>query len=116
MSWEAWGTPPDPEPGPEPEPDWMVPPIGPRQQWCCARGCGVCAVKTVPYVWREVRDRAGKLIEQNTTPVDVSSCCGADLMLWDEDKQDMVPFEMVVRPVTPNYQFSGTQRRRDGGN
>jgi hypothetical protein len=89
----------------------MVPPIGPRQQWCCANGCGVCKVKTVPFVWREVHDRNGKLLEQNTTPVDVSSCCGADLMLWDEDKQDMVPFEMVVRPVTPNASMSRDQRR-----
>jgi hypothetical protein len=79
-----------------------VPPIGPRQQWCCAQGCGVCGVKTVPYVWREVRDLAGKLIEQNTTPVDVSSCCGADLMLWDEDKQDMVDWQPVVRPASAN--------------
>jgi len=102
MSWEVWGTPPDVEQEPEPEPDWMVPQIGPRQQWCCARGCGVCAVKTVPYVWRTVHDRDGKLIEQNTTPVDVSSCCGADLMLWDEDAKGFVAFEMVARPVTPN--------------
>ena len=98
MSWEAWGTPPDPEPGPEPEPDWMVPQIGARQQWCCARGCGPCGVKTVPFVWREVRNRAGDLIEQNTTPQDVSACCGSELMLWDEDKQDFVDWEPVVRP------------------
>lgn len=97
MSWEAWGSPPDPEPGPEPEPDWMAPPIGPRQQWCCAKGCGPCKVKTVPFAWRTIYDHGGNAIQQDTTPVDVAACCGADLMLWDEDRQDFVPFELVVR-------------------
>jgi len=99
MSWEVWGSPPDPEPTHEPDPGYMVPPIGPGQQWCCSRGCGVCQVKTVPYVWREVHDRNGTLIERNSYPVDMSSCCSADLMLWDEDKQDCVAFEMLERKV-----------------
>ena len=98
MSWEVWGTPPDVEPGPEPEQDWMVPHISERQQWCCARGCGPCEVKTIAHVWREVHDRNGKLLEQNTTPTDVSSCCGADLMLWDNDTQDFVEWAPVARP------------------
>ncbi len=97
MSWEAWGTPPDPEPGPEPDPDLAVPQIGPRQQWCCAKGCGPCGVTTKQHVWREVHDLDGKLTEQNTTPVDVSACCSADLLLWDEDQQGFVAFELVVR-------------------
>ena len=113
MSWEAWGTPPDLEPGPEPEPDLMVPPIGPRQQWTCARGCGVCGVKTIPFVWREVRNRAGDLIEQNTTPVDVSSCCGSELMLWDEDKQGVVPFEMVARTEPDNVRCEAPAARTE---
>lgn len=99
MSWEAWGTPPDPEPGPEPDPDWMAPPIGPRQQWCCANGCGPCNVKTVDHEWRVITDLyTGKVIQRDTYPDDVSSCCGAELMLWDEDLQSFVEWQPVVRP------------------
>ena len=99
MSWEAWGTPPDREPEQEPEPNYMVPPIGPCQQWTCANGCGACAVKTIDFEWRTITDmRTGKVIQRDTYPIDVSSCCGAELLLWDEDKQDTVDWQPVVRP------------------
>lgn len=72
----------------------------------CAKGCGPCSVKTIDFVWREVHDRNGKLLEQNTTPVDVSACCGADLMLWDEGRQEFVEFDLIVRPGPANVALS----------
>lgn len=103
MSWEAWGTPPDPEPGPEPDRPLLAPPIGPRQQWCCARGCGACSVKTVEReTSRTTCLRTGKVTNQQFQTEDVSSCCGADLMLWDEGKQDFVDWEPVANRMPAN--------------
>lgn len=103
MSWEAWGTPPDPEPGPEPDPPLLAPAIGPRQQWCCARGCGACGVKTVEReTSRTTCLRTGKVTNQQFQTEDVSSCCGADLMLWDEDKQDFVDWQPVANREPAN--------------
>ena len=103
MSWEAWGTPPDTDPGPEPDPPLLTPAIGPRQQWCCANGCGVCSVKTVQReTSRTTCLRTGKVTNQQFQTEDVSSCCGADLMLWDEDKQDFVDWQPVANREPAN--------------
>lgn len=75
-----------------------VPPIAAHQQWCCAKGCGQCSVKTIHFEWRSVTDLAtGQKIQSDHVLQDVSACCGADLMLWDDQAQDFVDFEMVPR-------------------
>lgn len=102
MSWEVWGTPPDPEP----ETGFMVPKIGPRQQWCCANGCGACSVKTIDFAWRTITNMRTGTVQRDTYPLDVSSCCGADLTLWDDDAKTFADFAMVDRPLPANAQVS----------
>lgn len=117
MSWEAWGAPPDPDPGPEPDPPLFAPAIGARQQWCCARGCGACAVKTVQReTSRTTCLRTGKVTNRQFQTEDVSSCCGADgPSVYSEISEDHAIKDarhrwnsrMVARSKTPNAKLTG---------
>lgn len=72
-----------------------LPEIGKTQSWCCENGCGECKPVMDDFEYSRTEDMAGNLIESKTEVVWVSNCCKADLMLWDEDKQNFVDFEMV---------------------
>ena len=102
MSWEVWGTPPDPGPVEEPQAGFMAPQLGSHQEWCCAKGCGPCGVKTVDFAWRTITNLHSGHVQRDTYPIDVSSCCSAELMLWDEEKQDFIDFKMLDRPLPAN--------------
>lgn len=80
----------------------QAPPIGPHQQWTCANGCGQCGVRTIDFAWRTVTDLStGQVVERDTVKADVSSCCGAELLLWDDDLQDCVEFKMLELEEVP---------------
>lgn len=78
-----------------------LPEITKSQSWCCSEGCGDCTPVPTDFEYSRTEDRQGNLIESKTEKIFVSNCCGAELMLWDEEKQDNVAFEFVegVAPV-----------------
>ena len=73
-----------------PEIGHNLPEIGTSQEWCCSNGCGSCRPVERDFVYHRVTDEDGEVLTEATEKVWVSHCCGADLELWDEDKQDFV--------------------------
>lgn len=55
----------------------------------CANGCGACGVRLKDFETYRAESLDGKLIERRTVPKIVSTCCGADVDVWDERAQDI---------------------------
>lgn len=75
-----------------------LPELAPGQDWCCG-GCGSGIVKkpkrtAFEYSREEFPD--GSVISKTTVKF-VAPCCGGELMLWDEAKQDCIPWSYVAR-------------------
>ena len=71
-------------------PDETLPGLQPGQSWCCEKGCGECTPVQTEFVYRSTERPPGVVVEKEVGQVWVSGCCKADLMLWDEGKQDFV--------------------------
>jgi hypothetical protein len=70
-----------------------LPELKAGQDWCCG-GCGSGIVKhpkrtDFEYSREEFPD--GRVISK-TLPQYVAPCCGGELLLWDEAKQDCIPW------------------------
>lgn len=72
-----------------------LPTISATQAWCCANGCGECKQKEAEHEYYRQEDLQGNLIESKTEVIHVSHCCRADLLLWDQDKQNFVEWSYV---------------------
>lgn len=73
-----------------------LPELKPGQDWCCG-GCGSGIVKNprkteFEYSREEFPD--GRVISK-TIPQYVAPCCGGELLLWDEGKEDCIPWQYV---------------------
>ena len=77
-----------------------LPTITDRQSWCCENGCGECRPVQIDFEYSRTEDMDGNLIESKTEKVWASHCCKAELMLWDEDRQDFIDW-------VPNAGVSG---------
>lgn len=71
-----------------------LPEIGPTQSWSCENGCGECKPKQIDFEYARTEDPPGTVTERKVGKIWVSECCEADLMLWDEGKQNFVDFKM----------------------
>jgi hypothetical protein len=72
----------------------QLPQLGAGQVWCCAKGCGACGTKTVLREYSRTEHPNGD-IESKSSCVEVSSCCAADLLLWDEEKKDFIEWSLI---------------------
>jgi hypothetical protein len=75
-----------------------LPELKAGQDWCCG-GCGSGIVKkpkrtSFEYSREEFPD--GR-VTSKTMPQYVAPCCGGELLLWDEAKQDCIAWEYVDR-------------------
>lgn len=61
-----------------------------RFQWVCANGCGICDVRRSMFEYYREEDLNGNLIESKSVPMLVSKCCGADLMMWDNQSDEQI--------------------------
>jgi hypothetical protein len=73
-----------------------LPKLEAGQNWCCG-GCGSGIVKNprkedFEYSREEFPD--GRVISK-TMPQYVAPCCGGELLLWDEGKEDCIPWAYV---------------------
>lgn len=59
-----------------------------RYSFCCAAGCGDCEVRLRPFEVFRSETLEGNLIEQRTVPEVVSSCCGSNVWIYDEQNGD----------------------------
>jgi hypothetical protein len=75
----------------------QLPRLGAGQFWCCSRGCGACGTKSLLQEYSRTEHPNGD-VESKAHRVFASTCCGADLMLWDKSKQDMVDWSYVEVP------------------
>lgn len=78
----------------------ILPALADGQDWCCG-GCGsgiVKAPRKIDFEYsREVLPNGDAVTK--TTVRYVAPCCGADLLLWDENKQDHIPWSYVERSL-----------------
>lgn len=72
------------------------------QSWACGSGCGYCTPKESALEYSREEFPDGRVISK-TQRVFVSACCGEDLLLWDENKQDFLPWPAphAVKTVAP---------------
>jgi hypothetical protein len=71
-----------------------LPELTATQMWCCGLGCGECKPKKILFEYSRTEFDNGE-VHSKYTPEFVSSCCGAELFLWDESIKDDVPYELV---------------------
>jgi len=69
-----------------------------RFQWTCANGCGVCKVKRIEFEYERTMTLDGDLVSRKTTPQLVSACCGADLSMWDAERDEEIEVASVEFP------------------
>lgn len=81
-----------------------LPELAAGQSWCCSNGCGECGTKETAFEYSREEFPNGDVISK-TQRVFVSTCCDADLMLWDEGKQDFVEWD------TPATNGAGGQQK-----
>ena len=60
--------------------------------WTCVNGCGECGVKRIEFEFSREETLDGRLISSATEPRLVSDCCGAELVMWDDEKDEEVFF------------------------
>lgn len=72
-----------------------LPSISETQKWCCGTGgCGECQTRPTLREYSRTEHPNGN-VDSMSERIFVSACCGGDLLLWDEDKQDCVDWNYV---------------------
>lgn len=66
-----------------------------NQSWCCSKGCGDCNTVDAIHERMIETDNNGKVIHAVYEHYHVSSCCKADLLLWDDDIEGFVDYEEI---------------------
>ncbi len=70
-----------------------LPTLTEHQIWCCSNGCGECKPKQTLFEYSRTEFTDGEIHFKSET-IFVSSCCDADLFLWDFKVDDEVSFEL----------------------
>ncbi len=73
--------------------DEILPMLNSGQSWCCDKGCGTCLPMQIDFEYSRTEDLDGNLLESKTHKAWVSDCCKADLLQWDESKNEFVPWD-----------------------
>jgi hypothetical protein len=72
-----------------------LPEIRSWQNWCCGGcGSGIAPPKKIDFEYSREEFPNGDVISRTTVKY-VAPCCGGDLLLWDEAKQDCIPWAYV---------------------
>lgn len=77
-----------------------LPALAPKQAWACSKGCGECQPKESLFEYSRTEHQNGN-VESKSQREFVSHCCGANLMLWDEGKQDFKDWDYVDAAPQP---------------
>lgn len=72
----------------------QLPQPGEGQLWCCSNGCGDCGTKPLLREYSRTEHPNGD-IESKAERVYVSTCCAADLLLWNESTKDFIAWSLV---------------------
>lgn len=70
-----------------------------RYSFVCNSGCGVCSVKVRPFERERTETLEGEHVESKYEPQIVSSCCGSEVHVYDNDNE--VWGEEVTIAATP---------------
>jgi hypothetical protein len=70
-----------------------LPQLTATQSWCCGNGCGECKPKETLFEYSRTEFPNGE-VHSRHEPLYVSACCYAELFLWDEAVQDVIPYKL----------------------
>lgn len=69
-----------------------------NEVYFCQEGCGDCKKVTVDEDNRTVTTNVGALLERQYSKVELSSCCKAEIGIWDISSDEEVPVEYLFTP------------------
>jgi hypothetical protein len=69
-----------------------LPELTATQSWCCEHGCGETKPRVDQFEYSRTEDKHGRLLESKAAPVWRSTCCGAELFLFDDATQTSTPW------------------------
>lgn len=78
-----------------------------RYQLICSNGCGQCGLMLREFETSRTETDDGVVIDRETTPDLVSTCCGHEVEIWDQTKDEVTP--QKVRAVA-DFQIHGERR------
>lgn len=68
-----------------------------RYSFNCTAGCGACTVKVTDLEVFRSETLAGVLIERRTAAQVVSSCCGEEVEIWDDEINESAGIVLVQK-------------------
>lgn len=72
---------------------YQLPNLKSGQVWACSNGCGDCkTVEAIHTAMIETDIKTGKTLNAIYEHYHVSSCCLADLWLWDDIEENFIDF------------------------
>lgn len=66
----------------------------------CGNGCGVCKAVAGEYEYHRTEDLDGNVLARKTLPILVSTCCGGEVEVWDEEREE----EIAIVSSAPTMQ------------
>ena len=72
-----------------------MPDLTEGQEYSCGEGCGACGIINEEFECRRTETLDGRLISREIEMVPVSSCCRADVDIWDNIIDDLVDSRII---------------------
>ena len=69
--------------------------VGDQVYYCKDKGHEICKPKVVEENCLTITDKDGQLIQRDYHLVDVASCCGGEIGIWDDKKDEEVSFDYI---------------------
>lgn len=70
-----------------------------QEYYCNEHGHGACSIKVIEEDNLRLTDKDNNLIKREFSRVDVASCCGGDIGIWDVEADEDVAFDVQFVPA-----------------
>jgi len=78
-----------------------------RYSFVCNAGCGVCGVKVKPFEYERTETLEGEHLGSKYQPQIVSSCCGAEVHVYDNEADHWGAQVTLAAPAAFSSQSPG---------
>lgn len=70
-----------------------------QEYYCNEHGHGDCSIKVIEEDNLLITEKDGSIVKREFSHVDVASCCGGDVGIWDIEADEDVAFELEFVPA-----------------